>query len=77
MVRVILYGWKLGLDRMDLTQLLHLRCSLPLDQAARLVDSLLDDRKIELEFGDLGQAETFAQNATQLGALCNVESQDA
>jgi hypothetical protein len=72
--RVVLYGWKVSLDRMDLTQLLHLRCSLALDQASALVESLLDDRKVTLEFSRETQARQFADDATRLGALCNVES---
>lgn len=72
--RVVLYGWKVGLDRMDLTQLLHLRCSLELDQASGLVDSLLESKKVTLEFAQSDEAHQFADSATRLGALCNVES---
>ncbi len=74
MHRVVLYGWKVGLDRMDLTQLLHLRCCLELDQASILVESLLDDKKVTLEFVQAAEAQEFADSATRLGALCNVES---
>jgi hypothetical protein len=74
MARVILYGWKTGLDRMDLTELLQLRCRLPREQASGLVDSLLDARKVELAFADQQEADDFASAATDLGALCNVEN---
>ena len=70
MTKVALIGWKVGLNKIPLDLLIKARASLPLSQAKRCVDRLLDGEAVVLSFNSPEEARRFSEEASALGAIC-------
>jgi hypothetical protein len=74
MPKVILTGWKPGLRKVSLTELLQRHVNPSLVQAMGYVDRLLNGESITVDFSYGHDAADFAREATALGAICEVHA---
>jgi hypothetical protein len=75
MPTLILTGWKPGLRKVSLTELLQRRVNVSLVQAKGCVDRLLDGKSIAIDFSHGHNADHFAREATMLGVICEVHAE--
>jgi hypothetical protein len=76
MCEVQLTGWRVGLRKVALTLLIRNRTELGLSPAKKRVDQLLDGERVSLSFADKATAMAFYHEATDLGAVCQVDKSD-
>jgi hypothetical protein len=67
MAKLILAGWKPGLKKISLTQLIRSQCGLSLADAKLQTDRLLDGERVEIELDDDCDVQEFASQAKRLG----------
>ena len=73
MLKLTLTGWKPGLRKIDLTRLLQERANLSLSEAKACVDRLLTGEHVTVTVPTLAAAEQLAHDASELGAIVEVE----
>jgi len=69
---VIFTGWKEGLKKISLTNLLREKAGLSLTQAKLNVDAIVDGVTIEVKCSTISKMESLVREATELGAICKV-----
>jgi hypothetical protein len=69
---VVLKGWNPGFNKVGLTKLVEASAHLSLSEAKLCTDRLLDGAEVEVELLDAQAAESFAAEATKLGAIVQV-----
>lgn len=74
MVIVMFVGWRAGLKKVSLTELLQHRTHLSLKEAKDSVDKLLDGQQISISCSSLTEADELVKAATALGAECKIMS---
>jgi hypothetical protein len=70
MVKVILTGWREGLDKVSLTKLQMEMLGKSLKESKLNVDILLDDKEVLVEISNLDLANDFLKEAEKIGANC-------
>jgi hypothetical protein len=73
MIKVIIKGYREGMQKVSLTKLQVELLKTSLKQAKSNVDSVLDDREIIFEIENESLAITFMEKVNQLGVNCTVE----
>ncbi len=73
MERLILKGWKPGLKKISLSRLLQEYAGLSLSEAKGKVDSFLEGMPTTITLPSRAIAEEFVRQASELGALVEVE----
>jgi len=73
MPKVILIGWKPGLRKISLGDLLQAKAGLTPKQAKDCVDRLLDGDDVVIDVSTRVNAEDLIKEASSLGAICTVE----
>jgi ribosomal protein L7/L12 len=76
MVRVLMEGWKQGLNKVELNRLLRQHAGYGLAEAKHAVDRLLEGGRLELELPDRESARSFCASAVAIGAVCSTASED-
>jgi hypothetical protein len=74
MSRVLLTGWKAGLNKVELTTVLRRHAAVGLAQAKQWVDQLLDGQAVAIACRDDEAALQLLESARSLGALGTVET---
>jgi hypothetical protein len=69
MTRVIITGWRQGLNKVQLNHLLRRHAGLGLSEAKRAVDDLLAGEGLTFEFPDAGSASAFCESVSAIGAI--------
>ena len=77
MAKLILKGWKPGLKKVSLTKLLQEQAGLPLTEAKKCVDLLLDHKPSTVAIESTEDALRLAGEVSKLGAVCEVNSCDS
>lgn len=72
MEKIILYGWREGLDKVSLTKLQVDMLGKSLVESKLNVDSLLEDKKIIIEIDNLDLAQKFLKEADKIGVNCRL-----
>lgn len=72
MAKIILDGWRDGLEKISLTKLQIDMLGKSLTESKFNVDSLLDDKKIIIEIDDLDLAYDFLKEAEKIGVNCKL-----
>lgn len=72
MEKIILYGWREGLDKVSLTKLQVDMLGKSLVESKLNVDSLLEDKKIIIEIDNLELAQKFLKEADKIGVNCRL-----
>lgn len=70
MATVQFTGWSEGLRKVSLTELLHQHAHIPLRDAKSSVERLMDGESFTIECATFEEAQTLANEAIQLGAVC-------
>ena len=73
MPRVIITGWKPGLEKISLTKLLQAEAGLSLKAAKESVDRCLAGERVSIPMPSGEAAERLAQQASDLGAVVEIE----
>jgi hypothetical protein len=71
---VLLKGWRPGLRKVSLTNLLRARASLDLETAKTFTDRCLAGEAVRIAMPSLGAAEKLAREMSDLGANADVEA---
>jgi hypothetical protein len=69
---VIFTGWKEGLKKISLTNLLREKADLSLTQAKLNVDAIVDGVTIEVNCSTVSKMESLFKEATAIGAVCKI-----
>nr|WP_315154711.1 hypothetical protein [uncultured Flavobacterium sp.] len=72
MAKVILEGWREGLEKVSLTKLQMDKLGISLKESKSNVDSLLEDERIILEIDDENLANEFLKEAQKIGVNCKL-----
>jgi len=72
MAKVILDSWREGLEKVSLTKLQVNMLGKSLMESKINVDSLLDDKKVVIEFDNLDLANEFFKEAEKIGVNCEL-----
>jgi hypothetical protein len=75
MARVIMTGWKAGLQKIPLTRLLQEKAALSLQNAKECVDLLLEGKQVMIPLGDLVAARKFYGELSKLGVISHLQSE--
>ncbi|MGQ8869690.1 hypothetical protein [Myroides sp. TSA_177.3] len=70
MIRIILNGWREGLEKISLTKLQMDILGKSLSESKNNVDILLDDKKVIIEVDCLDLATKFLKEADKIGVNC-------
>lgn len=70
MAKVILEGWREGLEKVSLTKLQMDKLGISLKESKSNVDSLLEDERIILEIDNEDLAREFLNEAEKIGVNC-------
>lgn len=70
MYRVTITGWKVGLKKISLNDLLREHAGYSLSQARQAVDGLLAGRSFAFDVSDERSVILFCESATAIGAIC-------
>jgi len=76
MAVLVFSGWRPGLRKISLTNLLHSRATIPLAAAKQHVDDILDGQEVRISLADLDTAAGIARAANALGAVVALEPED-
>lgn len=77
MPKVKFKGWVQGLRKVSLTKLLQERADLSLTSAKYSVDRILDGETITIEMQTIEEANQLSKEASMLGAVCEIISDDS
>ena len=72
MAKVLFKDAGYGLQKVSLTKLFRYKMNLPLDIAKGKTDALLDGEHIIIETESIEQAEELVEEATAIGAVCEI-----
>lgn len=72
MAKIILDSWREGLEKITLTKLQVDMLGKSLTESKFNVDSLLDNRKVIIEIGNLELAKEFLKKAEKIGVNCKL-----
>jgi ribosomal protein L7/L12 len=70
--KIILYGWKIGFNKVAHTKLLRAKLGYSLLQAKAITDSVLDRKSVAIEVA-ADQVEHLALQLNELGVECRVD----
>ncbi|MBB6235556.1 hypothetical protein HDC90_000153 [Pedobacter sp. AK013] len=70
MIKIILTGWREGLDKVSLTKLQMEMLGKSLKESKLNVDILLDDEEVLIEIPNLDLASEFLKEAEKIGVNC-------
>jgi ribosomal protein L7/L12 len=73
MPKVNIVGWREGLLKISMTQVLHERLPLGVRDAKGCVDDVLDGKDVSFDVGDRAEAEALSNALTEIGAIVEVE----
>ena len=65
-MKVIAYGWKYGMNKVQLTKFQNSFLQLSLKQSKQNTDNILDEKKVEFCFEDEAQLKEFVTKLTEL-----------
>jgi hypothetical protein len=71
MTTVTITGWREGLNKVELNDLLRQHAGCGLGEAKRAVDQLLAGEPLTYEFPDGESASAFRRSASAVGAVCS------
>lgn len=74
MIHIRLKGWRTGLKKIALTELIYHNTALSLAEAKHCVDQLVNGDAVDITISDAATANTFVEQAVALGAICEVVS---
>lgn len=75
MTKVIITGWRHGLNKIQLNHLLRQHAGLGLGESKRAVDDLLAGERLTFEFPDAGSASAFCESLNAIGANSNATTE--
>jgi hypothetical protein len=75
MARVVITGWREGMNKVQLNHLLRVHAGYGLGEAKHAVDALLDGETLTFECSDLASASVFCLSACAIGADCNTSTE--
>ena len=73
MPKLNIVGWREGLLKISMTQVLHERLPLSVKDAKGCVDDVLDGKVISFELGDRAEAESLSNALKEVGATVEIE----
>ncbi|HEY9008472.1 MAG TPA: hypothetical protein VIM75_20170 [Ohtaekwangia sp.] len=77
MARIIFEGWEVGMRKIPFTKLLNEKAGIPLTEAKKLKDRLVnDDEIIEIEIEDEDLAREILEQAQKLNVKGRLECQE-
>jgi len=76
MTHIRMNGWRTGLKKISLTELIYHNTSLSLAEAKNCVDQLIQGDAVVIPVSDTTLATTFIEQATALGAICEMVSDE-
>ncbi|MDX6191369.1 hypothetical protein SGQ83_18590 [Flavobacterium sp. Fl-318] len=72
MIKVIMEGWRDGLEKVSLTKLQNEKLGISLMNSKTNTDRLLDDCSVILEIEDEKLATAFLEEANKIVVNCNI-----
>lgn len=73
MTKIRLTGWQTGMQKISLTKLLQAEAGLPLPDAKRVVDDILERRSVSVDVSCDRDAGQLVVTMRGLGAICDIE----
>jgi hypothetical protein len=73
MAKIIMKGWKKGLEKVSLTKLKIELLNISLKESKSNVDALLNDEEVILEIESDLLAKSFFDKAKKIGVICSLE----
>jgi hypothetical protein len=75
MARIVITGWRQGLNKVQLNHLLRQHAGLALSEAKRAVDDLLAGERLTFESPDATSASAFCESANAIGAISHATTE--
>lgn len=73
MIDVVIHGWNIGMNTIESARILRRFLGLGLAEAKTMVESIVDDRELQVQLPDFIQAEAFCCEAAAFGMKCRIE----
>jgi len=72
MIKVIFYGWVVGMEKIPFIKLLHEKANLSLKEAKMIKDGIVDGKEYVIEIKSLELANEIIIKAQSLGVKCKI-----
>lgn len=73
MSRVIIRGWRPGMNKVELNRLLRDRAEMSLKESKASVDLILEGKEVSIDIPDRETAKALAEAMDGLGAICRID----
>lgn len=73
MIKIIFFGWNIGMKRVTFSKLLHDKTNLSLQKTWEIGLKILDGEVIEINVEEIGMAEEIISKSLELGVKARIE----